>query len=109
VYIVRVASGNATVASTQLMDRGAPTAYSSPLEALVSEGDSYLLVADVVGLAGGETLRIDDGAATEYVVAAGAPFPATANRVDTLRQSTHAPYTAGTPVTQLPNLAPAVG
>jgi uncharacterized protein len=101
VYVVRVASQNAVRASTTLMDRGSPDGYSSPLEVLVSEGDTVLLVADSSGLAGGETLRIDDGAATEYVTAGPGPFPATATRVEPLRQPTYAPYAANLTVTEI--------
>jgi uncharacterized protein len=106
-YVVRVASPNAVAAAAQLMNRGTPDGYSSPLEVLVSEGDTFLLVADTAGLAGGAILRIDDGAATEYVTAGAAPFPATATKVLTLRQPTYAPYGSGSAVTQVPIVPPA--
>ena len=110
VYTVRVASPGAQTAAVQLMAAGAPTAYASALEARVQAGDRYLLVSDVAALAGSETLRIDDGAATEYVTA-GATFPVTADRVTTLRAPTYASYAGpngalGTDVLQVPAIAP---
>jgi phage tail sheath protein FI len=107
VYVVRVASPQAVRASVELMNRGTPDGYSSPLEVLVSEGDTFLLVADTAGLAGGSILRIDDGAATEYVTVGLAPFPATNTKVLTLRQPTYAPYAVNEGVTQVPIVAPA--
>jgi hypothetical protein len=101
VYVVRVASDGATQANVELMDRGTPDGYASPLEVVVSPGDMFLLVADDVGLAGGEILRLDDSAATEYVTAAAGPFPATDTCVIALREPTYADYADTTTVTQV--------
>lgn len=108
-YVVRTASQGAETASVPLMNRGAPTAYASPLEVRVQAGDQFLLVSDVAALAGGETLRIDDGAATEYVTA-GPIFPATSDRVATLAAPAYAAYAgpdgaAGEEVVPIPHIA----
>jgi uncharacterized protein len=105
-YVVRVASDGATTASVELMDRGAPTAFATTLLGHVQAGDRYLLVDGTAGPAGGATLRIDDGAASEYVVVGATPFPATADRVLALLPPTFAAYAGadlpavGTPVSE---------
>jgi uncharacterized protein len=66
-YVVRVAPDGAAQASVDLMGQGSPTGYSATVLAQVQAGDTQLVVSDDAGLAAGQTLRIDDGAVTEYV------------------------------------------
>jgi phage tail sheath protein FI len=66
-YVVRVAPDGAAKASVDLMGQGSPTGFSATVLAQIQAGDSQLVVSDDAGLAAGQTLRIDDGAVTEYV------------------------------------------
>jgi Bacteriophage tail sheath protein len=108
IYPVKIAAEAATYASVTLMDRGAPTAYASHLVMRAQRGDIFALLEDTTGLAAGSWLRIDDGAGTEYVKLATAPFPVPAAQLQTLRASTYFGYALNTLVTELPAIA-AVG
>jgi phage tail sheath protein FI len=66
-YVVRVAPDAAAKASVDFMGQGSPTGFSATVLAQIQAGDSQLVVTDDTGLAAGQTLRIDDGAVTEYV------------------------------------------
>jgi hypothetical protein len=71
-------------------------------------GDTLLIVEDIGGLAGGEGLRIDDGAVTDYAALTATPFPALADRVVPVRSALADTYQAGVEVTPL-TLIPSVG
>jgi phage tail sheath protein FI len=105
VYVVRVISQNAAEAGTTLMTQENPTAYASTLIGRASEGDEFLIVGSSFGLAGGETLRIDDGAVTEYLDLAAGAFPALTDRLVALRAPAYGSYARQAPVNQLPAFA----
>jgi phage tail sheath protein FI len=109
VYVVRVVADQATEASTTLMTQEDPAAFATPLVATARAGDTILMVEDAGGLAGGQTMRVDEGAAADYVVLDATPFPSVAERVIPLRSPLAETYEATTSILPLAAIAPAGG
>ena len=85
-YVVRVAPDGAVKAAVDLMGQGSPTSFSATVVAQAQTGDTQLVVSDDAGLVAGQTLRIDDGAVTEYI-----QFGAALGALDTLAQALMSP------------------
>ncbi|WP_418003796.1 phage tail sheath C-terminal domain-containing protein [Mycobacterium sp. PDNC021] len=85
-YVVRVVPDGATKAAVDLMGQGSPTGFSATVLAQIQTGDTQLVVTDDAGLVAGQTLRIDDGAVTEYI-----QFGSALGALDTLAQALMSP------------------
>jgi phage tail sheath protein FI len=96
-YLVRIAADNVKPAGLTLLDRGSPTGFTSRLIGAAREGDVFLVLAGAAGLTANATLRVGEGAATEYLTVGMLP-PANVNRLQALRVPTYASYAKGDPV-----------